>query len=216
MHELLYLYLPANGKQALEKQHFVVQETAESSQKALQQSFDNHKVSLDQHLEHWAHNLEKTQSQNNQLSDAYLGHLETLETTIQQSVSEVKDRLRTELESSRQCHRDMTLHSGTIEKPVATLEKDFYEPLLHLRASIQSSLLPISASVEQVSNYTTASPRSDNGASFTSLVHKSKEPDTSGRPEATPRSQRNRQVEQPYLEAIPDDSDQPPLKRRRL
>ncbi|OJZ79960.1 hypothetical protein ASPFODRAFT_38458 [Aspergillus luchuensis CBS 106.47] len=188
-----------------------------SSQKVLQQSLDTHRDNLDRRLEHWDHNLIKTQSQNNQLSDVYLSHLKTLETTIQQSFSEVKDRLRTELESSSQFQRDMVLHSGTIEQPVATLERGICEPLSHLQASIQSCLSPISASLEQVSDYTSALPRFDNRASFTSLVHKeSKETDTFNKPKATPRSQENRQFEQPYLEAISDDSEQPPLKRRRL
>jgi hypothetical protein len=56
----------------------------------------------------WAQKLEKTQSQNNQLSDPYLDHLHALETNMNQSYLMVKNQLGTMLESSEQFQKDGT------------------------------------------------------------------------------------------------------------
>ncbi|KAL5336019.1 kinesin-domain-containing protein [Aspergillus crustosus] len=209
--------------ESLGEQHLSARQAAVSAKKDLQQSLENHEGNLNEQLELWAQVLEKTQSQNNQLRDAYLGHLDTLETTIKQAYSTVKDQLGTVLESSSQIQRDMALHSDMMEQPIATLKKEICVPLLHLRTSMRSRVLPTtSASLKQVSNHANASPQHDGKDSLTSFVHKGpKEQDFCDRPGATHSNQEGSShgkpdnlVGQPCF--MSDDCEQPQPKRRRL
>jgi hypothetical protein len=171
----------------------------------------------------WAQKLEKTQSQNNQLNDAYLDHLHTLETTIKQSYVMVKNQLGTMLESSEQFQKDSALHSDTIEQPIATLQNEICEPLSHLRTSMQKCLLP-TTSLSQLPDCATTLTHHDYIASFDSPMHKGhKEQEFHDRPEVTYNGQENTAhcvpddlVEQACSEVTSDDSEQPRMKRRRL
>ncbi|PYH75355.1 kinesin-domain-containing protein [Aspergillus uvarum CBS 121591] len=210
-------------KETIEKQHLSVQQTAASAQRDLRHNFDNHKEGLDGQLELWAQKLEKTQSQNKQFSDAWLGHLKTLGTTMKESYSTLKGRFGKLLDSSSEFQSELALHSNTIEQPIATLEKEVYEPLSHLRTSIRNCLLP-SGSLRQASDYTTPSCHPDTRASSASLAHKGsneqhvrdKSEATQSNQESIPRSTTDSFAEQPYLALTSDDSDQPRPKRRRL
>ncbi|RDW67207.1 uncharacterized protein DSM5745_09073 [Aspergillus mulundensis] len=183
-------------KERLGKRHFSARQAAVSAKKDLQQSVDNHKETLHEQLELWARELEKTQSQNKQLSDAYLGHLNTLETTIKQSYSTVKDQLGMVLENSGQFQKDMARHSDAMEQPIEALEKEICEPLSHLRTNIQSYSIPTGASLEQ-----DACDRP--GA-------------TQSNQEGTSHWEHDNLAKQPRVEIASDDSENPRLKRRRL
>ncbi|KAL4885670.1 P-loop containing nucleoside triphosphate hydrolase protein [Aspergillus karnatakaensis] len=177
-------------KESLAAHYSFARQAAVSARKDLQQGVDNHEENLHGQLELWARDLEKTQSQNNQLV----------------------------FDNSMQFQKDMALQSDTIEQPINALEKEICEPLLQLRTNIQSCSLPTSATLQQDST------ASVNRGSLIFLVHKEpKEQDSHDIPISTYISQKDNSHEepdslakQPSLEVIPDDSEQPRLKRRRL
>jgi hypothetical protein len=188
---------------------------------------DAHEKGIGGQVDLWAQKLGKTQSQNNQLHDAYLDNLNTLETTMHQSYSTMSEQLGTVVESAGKFQNDMSLHSDTLKQPIATLENDICEPLSRLRASIRGCSLPTTASLRQP-DYTTIFPRQDvlhyqvssrgkdspevpskspmdqsnaeDSAPLTSSVNKRpREQDFSDRPEAT----RSEQERTPY--GIPEN-----------
>ncbi|KAJ5195235.1 uncharacterized protein N7498_008673 [Penicillium cinerascens] len=210
-------------KQTVDEQRLSVRQAAVSATQDLQQTVENYEGDFDKQVELWAHKLEKTQSQNNKLSDAYLDHLHTLETTINQSYLVVKNQLGTMLERSDEFKKDSALHSDTIEQPIASLQNEICEPLSHLRTNMQDCLL-LTPSLRQLPDCTTTLSHYDEIASFASLVHKGlKEQEFHDRPEVTHNGQEdtshwvpNDLDEQADSEVTFDDSKQPRIKRRRL
>ncbi|KAJ6009001.1 kinesin-domain-containing protein [Penicillium canescens] len=205
----------------LDEKHLSARQAVVTAKKDLQQTVDNCEEGFDEQVELWARKFENTQSHNDQLNDAYLHNLNNLETTVQQSYSMVKEQLETVFESCGQYQKDISLHSSTMEQPIATLENEICEPLAHLRASIWNPIFPTSASLKQVSDYTNLSPHHGDRASLTTSVHEGPQEkdfcdrhdptgsDRQGLPPSSP-------VERPCLEATSDDSEQPRLKRRRI
>ncbi|KAL2815392.1 kinesin-domain-containing protein [Aspergillus granulosus] len=138
-------------KKTLGQQHLVVGQALASAKKDLQQSVENCEEGLYNQVELWAQKLEKTQSQNSRLSDAYLDHLNTFKTTINQSYLTLNDRLETDVKSSGHFQKEMALRSDTIEQPIAALEKEICVPLLQLRTSIRTTVSDCTASLDRSS-----------------------------------------------------------------
>lgn len=107
---------------------------------------ENRLGGIDNQVEGWVKTVETTQSQHERLNDINLVNLNTLVASVAQSHSTVRERLGTFMESARDFQNSIPLHADIVTQLITSSDEDICEPLLRLRESIRSRLLPTRAS----------------------------------------------------------------------
>ncbi|RJE20163.1 hypothetical protein PHISCL_07499 [Aspergillus sclerotialis] len=171
----------------------------------------------------------------------HLVNLNALAASVTQSHSMVTERLGTFIDTARQFQNSVPLHADIIRQLMTNSDEEICEPLLRLRESIRSRLLPTRASPQLPDSNLASHPHcpssnrekkaevpsgsnTEDRVPLAPLVNKRpREQDTNGRPGAANMDRKGRPIiisedpiTQAYFKEAFDENHEPRIKRRHL